>query len=52
LVDYRQLLAPGGKMFGDDWDWAGVRAAVSIFARDHGLTITHCHDKWVLAAAG
>jgi hypothetical protein len=51
LVDYRQLLAPGGKMFGDDWDWAGVRAAVSIFARDHGLTITHCHDKWVLDAA-
>ena len=51
LVDYRQLLAPGGMMFGDDWDWAGVRAAVSNFARDGGLTITHCHDKWVLSTA-
>jgi hypothetical protein len=51
LVDYHQLLAPGGKIFGDDWDWAGVRAAVSTFARDHGLAITHRHDKWVLSAA-
>jgi hypothetical protein len=51
LVDYRQLLAPGGKIFGDDWDWAGVRAAVSTFARDCRLAITHCHDKWVLSPA-
>jgi len=50
LVDYLQLLLPGGKIFGDDWDWAGVRAAVSTFARNHGLAITHCHDKWVLSA--
>jgi hypothetical protein len=51
LVDYRQLLAPDGKIFGDDWAWAGVRAAVSTFARDYGLTITHRHDKWVLSTA-
>lgn len=50
LVDYRQLLAAGGRMFGDDWDWAGVRAAVSTFARNYGLAITHCHDKWVLSS--
>jgi hypothetical protein len=51
LVDYQQLLAPDGKIFGDDWDWAGVRAAVSTFARDRRLAITHCHDKWVLSPA-
>jgi nucleoside-diphosphate-sugar epimerase len=51
LVDCLQLLAPGGKIFGYDWEWAGVRAAVSTFARDHGLAITHCHDKWVLSAS-
>lgn len=50
LLDYRELLAPGGKIFGDDWEWASVRAAVSSFARDHRLTISHCHDKWVLSA--
>jgi hypothetical protein len=49
LVDYRELLAPAGRMFGDDWDWAGVRAAVSTFADDHRLSISHCHDKWVLS---
>jgi len=51
LVDYLQLLAPGGKIFGDDWNWAAVRASVSTFARDHGLAIAHCHDKWVLSAS-
>ena len=49
LIDYRELLAPGGKIFGDDWDWASVRAAVSAFAKDHKLSVAHCHDKWVLA---
>ena len=51
LLDYRALLAPGGRMFGDDWDWAGVRAAVTTFARDHRLAVTHCHDKWTLSSA-
>jgi hypothetical protein len=51
LLDYRELLAPGGRMFGDDWDWAGVRAAVSTFADDHRLSISHRHDKWVLSVA-
>ena len=52
LLDYRELLAPGGRIFGDDWDWAGVRAAVSTFADDHRLSISHRHDKWVLSVAG
>jgi hypothetical protein len=49
LLDYRELLAPSGKIFGDDWDWASVRAAVSAFAKDQNLSVAHCHDKWVLA---
>jgi len=48
LLDYREVLSSRGRMFGDDWDWASVRSAVSAFARDHKLRIEHCHDKWVL----
>jgi hypothetical protein len=48
LLDYREVLSSRGRMFGDDWDWASVRSAVSSFARDHKLRIEHCHDKWVL----
>lgn len=48
LLDYHILLKPGGKIFGDDWDWSGVRAAVERFADDEGLPIRHLHDKWVL----
>lgn len=51
LLDYTALLAPGGRVFGDDWDWAGVRSAVTAFARDRHLSISHCHDKWVLSNA-
>lgn len=51
LLDYTALLAPGGRIFGDDWDWAGVRAAVTAFARDQHLSVGHCHDKWVLSTA-
>ena len=52
LLDYREVLAPGGKIFGDDWAWASVRAAVSSFAKDHGLAVTLLHDKWILGDAG
>lgn len=48
LLDYREVLSSRGRMFGDDWDWASVRSAISAFARDHKLRIEHCHDKWVL----
>jgi len=48
LVDYHNLLAPGGVLFGDDWGWSGVRAAVERFAAEQGMSIRHVHDKWVL----
>lgn len=49
LLDYREVLSRRGRMFGDDWEWASVRAAVSAFARNYKLSVEHCHDKWVLA---
>ena len=48
LLDYSAVLRPGGILFGDDWEWSGVRAAVERFAREERLPITHCHDKWVM----
>ena len=41
-------LKPGGRIFGDDWGWSGVRAAVERFASEENLTICHRHDKWIL----
>lgn len=52
LVSYWDLVRPGGVLFGDDWDWDGVRLAVERFAAGQGLAITHLHDKWVLRRAG
>ncbi len=48
LLDYHSLLAPGGVLFGDDWGWSGVRAAVERFAAEQGIRIRHVLDKWVL----
>lgn len=48
LLDYHSLLAPGGKIVGDDWGWSGVRAAVERFAGENRLPIRHLHDKWLL----
>ena len=48
LIDYRNLLAPGGVLFGDDWGWSGVRAAVERFAREERAEIRHLNDKWVI----
>jgi hypothetical protein len=48
LIDYGTLLKPGGKMFGDDWTWSGVRAAVEQYARENKLSIRHLHDVWIL----
>lgn len=50
LADYRQILSPRGVIFGDDWDWASVRAAVSTFARESKLQVVLRQDKWVLSA--
>ncbi len=48
LLDFHALLNPGGKIFGDDWGWSGVRAAVERFASEEKLQIRHLHDKWIL----
>ena len=48
LTDYHSLLKPKGILFGDDWGWSGVRAAVERFAAAEGLRISHLHDKWLL----
>lgn len=48
LLDYSAVLKPGGRLFGDDWTWSGVRAAVEQFAKEEKRRIVHCHDKWVL----
>lgn len=48
LLDYHTLLRPGGQVFGDDWGWSGVRAAVERFAAENHLPIRHLHDKWIL----
>ncbi len=48
LVDYFELTNPGGVIFGDDWTWSGVRAAVERFAAENHLKIEHLHDKWLL----
>ena len=48
LLDYYALVRPGGILFGDDWDWPGVQAAVLRFARENRLRIEPCHDKWVV----
>jgi hypothetical protein len=48
LLDYHGLLAPGGIIFGDDWGWSGVRAAVERFAAENQMPIRHLHDKWIL----
>lgn len=48
LLDYSQLTRSGGILFGDDWNWSGVQAAVKRFAQERRLQISHCHDKWLL----
>lgn len=51
VVDYWDLLAPGGVLFGDDYSWAGVKLAVDRFAAEQGLALTHLEDKWLLTRA-
>jgi hypothetical protein len=48
ILAYWEALAPRGVLFGDDWDWDGVRLAVERFAREEQRKIRHVADKWVL----
>jgi hypothetical protein len=48
MLDYYALVRPGGVLFGDDWSWTGVRSAVTRFAAENKVTITHIEDKWVI----
>ena len=50
LIDYWQVVAPGGMLFGDDFDeyWPGVRSAVRRFAQLCEIK-EDIHDrKWML----
>lgn len=49
LDDYVPLLAPGGVIVGDDFDWVSVRAAVEAFvARNAGWRVENHARKFVL----
>ena len=48
LNDYFAIVRQGGVLFGDDWEWIGVRSAVERFARECHLKIEHLHDVWVI----
>jgi len=51
VLDYWEVLAPGGTLFGDDWSWDGVRLAVERFAREQNLRVSFLADKWLLRKA-
>jgi hypothetical protein len=51
IGDYRQLLAPGGIMFGDDYFYKPLKRAVDDYARANGLHVASYGDrghKWVM----
>ena len=48
LLDFHQIVKEGGIIFGDDWSWSGVRAALERFTNEEKLVISHLHDKWIL----
>jgi len=48
LVDYWDLLSPGGMIFGDDYNWTGVKMAVDRFVSENRLRLEHLEDKWML----
>lgn len=51
VLDYWEVLVPGGTLFGDDWSWDGVRLAVGRFAREQNLRVGFLADKWMLRKA-
>jgi len=51
MLDYYALVKPGGVLFGDDWTWVSVRSAVTRFASENKVAISHLDDKWVIKKA-
>ncbi|CAA0836234.1 S-adenosyl-L-methionine-dependent methyltransferases superfamily protein [Striga hermonthica] len=43
-----KVLRPGGVLFGHDYKWKGVRAAVHLFARLNGFRVRLDGEHWVL----
>jgi len=51
-AEYWDILSAEGMMFGDDWGWPGVRAAVEKFAADYELHMRlHEENHWILRKA-
>jgi len=48
-TQYWNLVTPGGILFGDDWGWTSVRAAVEAFAANAGVKIENLdRDCWLI----
>jgi predicted O-methyltransferase YrrM len=48
VSEYWELLKEGGHMVGDDWDLAGVRAAVERFCKERQLTLLFAGGVWCI----
>lgn len=48
LKAYKPLVKDKGIMWGDDWNWDGVRTAVTEFGAIHGLKVTAVQDNWII----
>ena len=46
--NYWEILTDKGILFGDDYDWDGVRLAVERFAKEEKKKIEFLSDKWLL----
>lgn len=51
IVAYWPLVAPGGLLLGDDFNWAAVSHDAQLFARTHGTELSSfdgCHQRLIL----
>lgn len=48
LCNYWEVVSHSGFLFGDDYDWDGVRLAVDRFAKEEGRQVIFVADKWLL----
>jgi len=52
LLHFYPVAREGGLIFGDDWNWKGVKVAVTRFAQERGLEISFrdgASDTWILS---